>query len=217
MIENYLSGEAGIGLISGALFALGIMLLMVEAVSPGVGAGGFLGAACQLACFAPDVLVGSAPVSVFLLAAGGCALLMLDSNFVGVGPLGWVGVGLLLGALGQAALDAMQFIYTLCASAVFTGAALPVALARLPKSRMMAKIELNETLEGSGAAQKTLPEAGAEGVVLNALKPRGMVRIGEERYEASAAIFIEKGALVRVVRSEGGALFVERVKRAQEE
>lgn len=65
--------------------------------------------------------------------------------------------------------------------------------------------------------QKTLPEAGAEGVVLNALKPRGMVRIGEERYEASAAIFIEKGALVRVVRSEGGALFVERVKRAQEE
>ena len=51
MIENFLSGGAGIEPIAGALFAVGVMLLLVEAVGPGLGASGFLGAGCALASF----------------------------------------------------------------------------------------------------------------------------------------------------------------------
>ena len=36
MIENFLSGGAGIEPIAGALFAVGVMLLLVEAVGPGL-------------------------------------------------------------------------------------------------------------------------------------------------------------------------------------
>lgn len=54
MIENFLSGGAGIEPIAGALFAVGVMLLLVEAVGPGLGASGFLGAGCALASFLPD-------------------------------------------------------------------------------------------------------------------------------------------------------------------
>lgn len=211
MIENYLSGEAGIGIISGMLFAVGTMLLMIEALSPGLGFEGFGGVACHLACFAPDVLSGNASWGVMILAACGCVLLLLESRFVGIGVLGWLGVALLLGALWMATINVMQFVYTLCASAVMSGIAVPIAISHLPNSKIMTKIALCDTLEGSGMQQKQLPDVGVEGVVFSDLKPHGIVCIQGERYAANAKEFIQKDMPVRVVEHDSNVLYVERI------
>lgn len=211
MIENFLSGGAGIEPIAGALFAVGVMLLLVEAVGPGLGAGGFLGAGCALASFLPDAAAGSEPWLTVVLAGLGGALMLLDSRAAGFGAFGWVGLALLIAALGLGASTVQQFLFTLCGAAALSAAAVPVMLLRLPHSAAMAKIQLDERLEtGTGRAARTLPEPGARGRACGDLKPRGPVEIAGERYEARAERFLEKGAAVRVVRREGETLVVER-------
>ena len=213
MIENYLSGGAGIELVSGLLFALGAMLLVVDALGPGLGVSGFIGTGCLTACFLPDAIAGSVSWGLVALAGVGCALLLLDSRFAGLGPLGWLGIGLLVVTLGVAAVNARQFLYTLCAAVVLITIAMPVTLARLPRSRLMNRIQLNETLESSGVqADCALPAVGSEGIACGDLRPRGWVEIEGERHEACAAFYIEKGACVRVTRCEGRILYVERAE-----
>lgn len=211
VIENYLSGGAGIEPVAGALFAVGVMLLILEAVGPGLGAGGFLGAGCALASFLPDALSGSEPLWTVVLAGLGGALMLLDARAAGFGALGWAGLALLIAALGLGAASVRQFLFTLCGAAALSAAALPVALLRLPRSAAMAKIQLDERIEtGTGRAARVLPEPGARGRARGDLKPRGTVEIAGERYEARAERFLEKGAAVRVVRREGETLVVER-------
>lgn len=153
MIENFLSGGAGIEPIAGALFAVGVMLLLVEAVGPGLGASGFLGAGCALASFLPDAAAGSEPWLTVVLAGLGGALMLLDSRAAGFGAFGWVGLALLIAALGLGAATVQQFLFTLCGAAALSAAAVPVMLLRLPHSAAMAKIQLDERLEtGTGRA-----------------------------------------------------------------
>ena len=103
MIEAYLMGQPGLDWIAAALFAVGLTLLIGDAVIPGLGPGGVIGLICQIACFAPDLVGGSSAWSVLALAALGSALLLVDGRFAGVGPIGVLGAGLLLAALWQTA------------------------------------------------------------------------------------------------------------------
>ena len=45
MLEKFIAGQSGVEWIGGLLFAVGMMLLMNEAVSPGLGASGVIGVA----------------------------------------------------------------------------------------------------------------------------------------------------------------------------
>ena len=210
MIENYLSGGAGLEPVAGALFALGVMLLLLEAVGPGLGASGFLGAGCALASFLPDAASGSEPWLTVVLAGLGGALLLFDARVAGFGSLGVFGLLLLVGALALGAATMQQFLFTLLAAAVLCALALPVALLRLPRSPAMERIRLQEKLEGGSArGVRPLPAPGERGRACGDLKPRGTVEIAGERYEARAERFIEKGAVVRVLRAEGRELLVE--------
>lgn len=78
MIEAYLMGQPGLDWIAAALFAVGLTLLIGDAVIPGLGPGGVIGLICQIACFAPDLVGGSSAWSVLALAALGSALLLVD-------------------------------------------------------------------------------------------------------------------------------------------
>lgn len=73
MIEAYLMGQPGLDWIAAALFAVGLTLLIGDAVIPGLGPGGVIGLICQIACFAPDLVGGSSAWSVLALAALGSA------------------------------------------------------------------------------------------------------------------------------------------------
>lgn len=210
MIENFLSGSAGIEPIAGLLFALGTMLLIAEAVGPGLGASGFLGAGCAVASFLPDAAAGSEPWLTVVLAGLGGALMLLDARIAGFGPLGWAGAVALVAALGLASATILQFLYTLLGAAALSAAAVPVVLSRLPHSPTMERIQLRESLAGTGRADCAPPEPGAQGRACGDLRPRGAVEIAGVRYEARAERFVEKNAPVRVVRVEGRTVVVER-------
>lgn len=210
MLEKFIAGQSGVEWIGGLLFAVGMMLLMNEAVSPGLGASGVIGVALHMGCFLPGVLSGATPWAVLLLAAVGGALMLMDSFITGFGPLAAIGLVLLLLSLWIAADGLAQFFFTLCGCAVLTALSLPVTLHRLPRTRMMQKIRLDDTLTPEQPAQ-ALPAPGQMGVAVTDLKPQGIVRIGEERCPARAAAFIEKGAPVRVTGSAAGAVTVERI------
>ena len=208
MLQTFMAGQSGVEWFGGLLFAVGMMLLLNEAVSPGLGASGVVGVALHMGCFLPGVLSGATPWLVLLLAAAGGALMLMDSYITGFGPLAAIGLVLLLLSLWIAADGLSEFFYTLCACAVLTALSLPLTLHRLPRTRMMQKISLNDTLKPPAQA---LPEAGETGTALTDLKPQGFVRIGEERCPARAVDFIEKGTPVRVTGSANGCITVERI------
>lgn len=56
-----MAGQSGVEWVGGLLFAVGMMLMMNEAVSPGLGVGGIVGLALHIGCFLPGVLVGATP------------------------------------------------------------------------------------------------------------------------------------------------------------
>ena len=211
MLESFMAGQSGVEWIGGLLFAIGMMLLMNEAVSPGLGAGGVIGVALHMGCFLPGVLSGATPWAVLLLAAVGGALMLMDSFVTGIGPLAVTGLVLLLLSLWIAADGPNQFFFTLCACAVLTVLSLPLTLHRLPSTRTMQKIRLDDTVAPVQPDQ-ALPAPGEKGVAVTDLKPQGIVFIEEERYPARADGFIEKGAPVRVTGSLGGRITVQRIK-----
>lgn len=210
MIEAYLMGQPGLDWIAAALFAVGLTLLIGDAVIPGLGPGGVIGLICQIACFAPDLVGGSSAWSVLALAALGSALLLVDGRFAGVGPIGVLGAGLLLAALWQTAQDITAFLLTLCASAVMTGIAIPLQLARLPESKTMKKIQLHARSEVPEQSADELPQVGALGVARTDLRPVGTVEIAEKRYEAVSAQHLRCGEAVRVTAVQGRRLRVEK-------
>ena len=125
--------------------------------------------------------------------------------------LGWgVGAGLLLAALWQTAQNITVFLLTLCASAVMTGIAIPLQLARLPESKTMKKIQLHARSEVPEQSADELPQVGALGVARTDLRPVGTVEIAEKRYEAVSAQHLRCGEAVRVTAVQGRRLRVEK-------
>ena len=119
--------------------------------------------------------------------------------------------GLLLAALWQTAQDITVFLLTLCASAVMTGIAIPLQLARLPESKTMKKIQLHARSEVPEQSADELPQVGALGVARTDLRPVGTVEIAEKRYEAVSAQHLRCGEAVRVTAVQGRRLRVEKV------
>lgn len=206
-----MAGQSGVEWVGGLLFAVGMMLMMNEAVSPGLGVGGIVGLALHIGCFLPGVLVGATPWAVLLLVAVGGALMLMDSFITGFGPLAAVGLVLLLVSLWIAADGPTEFFFTLCGCAVLVVLSLPVTLHRLPRTRMMRKIRLDDTVAPEQPA-RALPATGRTGSAVTDLKPQGIVRIDGERVPARAAQFIEKGAPVRVTGRSSGSITVERIQ-----
>ena len=196
------------------LFALGVCLLLCEAASPGVGLPAVGGISLLLGCFLPALLRGIAPWYVFLLLIVACICLLLDSNTPGLGPLACLGLLLLFFGLYLCDHRLRHLLLALLLSALFSIPALYVILTRLPSSKSMRQLALNERLQGSG-----LPPAaqivGRTGVALSDLKPGGLVRLDGERLHATAQEgFIEKGSAVTVLACRNGEALV---RRAQEQ
>lgn len=128
--------------------------------------------------------------------------MLLDSRAAGFGAFGWVGLALLIAALGLGAATVQQFLFTLCGAAALSAAAVPVMLLRLPHSAAMAKIQLDERLETGHRPRGPAPAEPARGARLRrpqAPRPVEIAASGTKRGPSASS----RRRAVRVVRREG--------------
>jgi membrane-bound serine protease (ClpP class) len=185
-------------------FYLGIGLLIVELLHPGISVPGIVGALCLVASFVTFGLLPVQIVGVVLLVASALFFLLeLKHPGLGLPTVGGVAC-LIAGGLtlfNPAVPNARVSLWTILPVAAF----LVLFFATVVNAVLRAKRLPAET-EGGRVI-------GAMGVVERDLDPDGVVLVASEQWTArSASGRIPRGATVRVVAMQGLRLVVEPVR-----
>jgi membrane-bound serine protease (ClpP class) len=181
-------------------FYLGLALIVLELLHPGISVPGILGA---LSLVLAGASLGMLPVQligvVLLIASVVFFLLELKHPGLGVPTLGGL-VTLILGGL-------LLFDRSIPGAAVSPGVIAPVAIGLGLFFGFVVKAALRTRhLPPRSGPERML---GAEGVATTSLDPSGVVRVGGETWSAESTSRVRKGTPVRVTGIEGLRLKVE--------
>jgi membrane-bound serine protease (ClpP class) len=212
--------------VSGLLMSLGMLGLLIELYSPGVGLPGALGVICLSLFFGGHMITHLAGLEEILLLLVGLALLALEVfvlpgfGIAGVAGLAFVGTSLVLtlltlpldlawslGLVGDA-------IERVGLSLIFTIVFAVIAARFLPRTRAGQRLILaGATDVGAGyvSAPIEIGLIGEAGVAATDLRPAGKADVAGRRHDVvSEGEYIERGSRVVVVQASAGRLVVRR-------
>lgn len=152
---------------------------------------------------------------IVALFVGGVVLLLLEFVMPGL-ICGIVGSIMLLGSFGMALYHYPDHTGLILLAGALSALAI-FALGMWVMPRFSSAIGLIQTKEQRAEeGYVNMPERTdllqREGEVFSALRPAGVIIVGDERLDAvSDAVFIDKGARVRVIAVEGNRIVVEAI------
>ena len=204
--------------IAGLLLVIGLLGIFVEIKTPGFGVPGVLGISALTLFFLGHIASGASdwgPMVVFFV---GLVLIALEIFVIpGFGLVGIMGLLCVLvsffWAFGfeniQTALRVITFSLTVAITLMIL-----LAVYVLPKTPLFRKVSLETSLNAGDGKTAAEPMTGKSGTALTPLRPSGVVKIGEKRFDAvSEGDFIEINTPVEVV-SDNGFQLVVRSKNA---
>lgn len=209
-------------ILSSLLMSLGLVGLLVEIRSPGVGLPGLVGVLSLAAFFWGHWLVELVGWEQLLLVGAGLVLLGLEIFvFPGFGVAGVLGIVALVAGLSSslfgagASLNAILYAVARVALAASVALVLSVALMRLLPSLPGG----HKLVLGTAIANSERPDAvslvGMIGTALSPLRPAGIASLDGRRVDVvSDGEFIESGQPIEVVRDEGHRVVVRRQRPA---
>jgi membrane-bound serine protease (ClpP class) len=214
---------------SSLLLTLGLLGLIVELRTPGLGLPGILGVTSLALFFWGHWLVQLAGWEELLLVGIGVGLLGLEVFVTpGFGLLGALGLVALLGGLGLSlvGVGATWEVVLLAAGRVVLALLLALAAAlallrvlpRLPFGRRL----VLETEMAADAGYASAPEGdrrrlGQRGTAASPLRPAGLADLAGERVDVvSDGEFIDAGAPLEVIRADGNRIVVRRPREPTE-
>ena len=227
--------------VSGILMSLGMLGLLVELYSPGVGLPGAVGVLCLGAFFGGHLIADLAGMEELVLLAIGLVALGLEVFVIpGFGIAGVIGIVSILSALSLSLVgmplgvswelgflgDAMT---TVLVSVAVTIVLMGLLVRFLPRRAMPGWLVLQTRLGRADAPPKeadlefqTAPDhgrlVGRTGVAETDLRLSGKARIdGRVIDVVSAHAYLKRGAAVRVAEVEGARVVVEADPDAREE
>jgi membrane-bound serine protease (ClpP class) len=207
--------------LSSLLISIGLVGIMVELRTPGLGVAGALGITSLALFFWGHWLVQLAGWEELLLALAGLLLLALELFVIpGFGVAGVLGIAALLGALvlsmtgagdtAAAIVAASWRVVVALLVALLAGGVLLRFLPRLPVAR---RLVLDANL-GTGPAHGSAPESdqrwlGRQGRAASVLRPAGIADIDGERVDVvSDGELIEPGTAIHVTHVDGNRIVV---------
>jgi membrane-bound serine protease (ClpP class) len=209
--------------VSSLLLAIGVLGLIIEVQTPGVGLPGGLGLLCLALFFGGHRLVALAGWEELLLVAGGLVLLALEIFVIpGFGIAGVLGLGALLSGLGlslvgagatwETILRAGGRVATSLLLAIVGAAAMLRALPRLPFGRrLVLERELTAQTGYASRPESDLRWIGKCGTTVSPLRPSGIAEFEGERVDVvSEGDFIDAEQPIRVLRVDGNRIVVRR-------
>ena len=210
-------------LLSSLLLAIGILGLIIEIQTPGVGLPGGLGLACLALFFWGHWLVALAGWEELLLVGTGLILLVVEAFVTpGFGVAGLLGIGALIGGLGLSLVGAGAtwdiLLYAggrVAASlllALLGAVAMLRALPRLPfGQRLILEQELAARAGYASAPESDHRWMGKRGTTVTPLRPSGIAEFDGERVDVvSEGMFIDSGMPIVVLHVDGNRIVVRR-------
>jgi membrane-bound serine protease (ClpP class) len=213
--------------LSSLLLAIGVLGLIIEVQTPGVGLPGGLGLVCLGLFFWGHWLVALAGWEELLLVGTGLVLLTVEIFVTpGFGVAGFLGIGAVLGGLGLSLVGAgatwevlLRAGGRVAASLLLALVGAAVMLRALPRLPFGRRLVLEQELTAQ-AGYASAPESdrrwiGKRGVTVTPLRPAGIGEFDGERVDVvSEGVFIDAGEPVDVLRVDGNRIVVRRVAHA---
>ncbi|MBT9559431.1 MAG: nodulation protein NfeD [Myxococcales bacterium] len=217
--------------VAGILMSLGMLGIMVELYSPGIGLAGLFGGLCLLAFFAGHLVVNLVGIEELLLFVGGIALLVVELFFfpggVVAGGLGIVAIvtALILALVGSdvsVSWDTGAFttaVNRTTISLVASVAVFLLVLRWLPRNRLFGRLVLTSAVEGTAHEAPSVPQpalgVGTRGIAATAIAGSGKARFDGVSVDVlSETGFIASGAHIEVTESRPGRVVVAEVNPA---
>jgi membrane-bound serine protease (ClpP class) len=211
--------------VAAALLAVGVIGILIEIFTPGVGVPGILGVVALLLFFSGAFFAQAAGAVEFILILAGIALLVVELLILpGFGVAGILGIASLIFGTYLIFGTFTDTLTVLGLATVIGGALLAFAIWVLPNTRLTNPLILQTRL-GSATASGGAMEGGIEGdgdlrelvgqhgVAMSYLRPAGVARFGLLRVDVvSEGDFVPAGSEVEVVRVEGRRVTVRPVE-----
>ena len=208
-------------LLSSILLAIGMLGLIIEVQTPGVGLPGGAGLICLGLFFWGHWLVALAGWEELLLMGTGVVLLVVEIFITpGFGVAGLLGIGAVLGALGLSVVGAgatwdvmLRAGGRVAASLLLAVVGAAVMLRALPRLPFGRRLVLEEELTAQ-AGYASPPESdrrwvGKHGTTLTPLRPAGIAEFDGERVDVvSEGVFLEANQPIHVLRVDGNRIVV---------
>lgn len=212
-------------LVAAALLAIGVIGILIELFTPGVGIPGAIGILALLLFFSGAFIATPAGLFDLVLVIAGIILILVELLILpGFGIAGILGLGALVFALFRIFQEGTLFVlgYTV----VFGGLLLALAFWFLPNFRLGRALMLATRLKnglspapaGSVAAGSELPPGlyhlvGKQGIATSDLRPAGVARFGHQRVDVvTEGDFIISGTVIEVLGVEGNRVTVRAVE-----
>lgn len=197
------------------ILSLGFIGLLIEVLTPGFGLGGTIGLVAFSIFFGGSILAGNAGFAVVLIFLTGILLLIIEAVIPGFGAPGIGGILCIIISIVLASDSVVLGISSLAISFVMSIIAAILLLKYAPKNKYFDKIILGMELRKDFGFTSTVSNnmlLGLEGVVVNALRPAGIIEVDGERIDVvSEGGFIEKNERVKIVKIEGRRIVVKKI------
>ncbi len=197
--------------VAAVLLAVGVLGLVIEALTPGFGIPGTVGLLALALYFFGGYLAGMSGVLEVLLFFLGVLLLLAEIFLIpGFGVAGIGGIAAILASIYFTFGDQALYVGSLAVILVTLG--LVLAARYLPRTRAARALVLDSAIQAEAPPKDRLEALrGARGQALTPLRPAGIAQFGERKVDVVAeGEFIEKGSPVRVVRVEGARVVVRK-------
>lgn len=198
------------------LLSLGMLCLIAEFFTPGVGVLAVSGIALLSLYFGGHMIAGMASWFALLLFLAGVILCLLEILTPGFGIFALGGIGCIIGSIFLTTPDMATAVKYIAIVLLIMVICAPILLKLFSKSKFFERLMVRERLtteEGYVAGrQEQNAYIGKVGVAATTLRPAGTVELedGTRIDVVTAGEFIEKGEPVQVVRKDGTWLVVEK-------
>jgi len=203
------------------LLSLGMLCLIAEFFTPGVGVLAIAGIALLTLYFGGHMIAGMASWFALLLFLGGVILCFIEILTPGFGIFALSGVACIVGSVFLTTPDMATAVKYLTIVLLVMVLCTPILLKLFSKSKFFERLMVRErltTADGYVAGrQGQAGYVGACGVAATTLRPAGTVELedGTRIDVVTRGDFIEKGEPVQVVRCEGTWLVVEKRRKKE--
>lgn len=206
--------------VSQILLTIGVLGLLAELSSPGLGIGGFVGLLSLALFFGSRLIVGILGVEAILLFLLGLVLLVVEVFIIpGFGVAGILGLLSVGASMFMSFPDPRSAIQAIAITVVAVVVVVLFFLKRFQKSSLWGRVILSQQQDGDEYRPASIDYTslvGATGQARTQLRPSGSVEVNGEFYDAvSEGAMIPVGATVRIIKVEGTRIVVRAVSSSE--
>ncbi|CAH0347050.1 nodulation protein NfeD [Bacillus sp. CECT 9360] len=198
------------------LLTIASIAIIIELFTPGFGIAGIIGITAFVLFFYGHLVAGLAGYEAIGLFVIGIILIMLEFIVPGgiIGALGLLAVvGSLFMATGDPVNMTISLLIALIASILVSILFVKVFGRKMKFFKKMILTDSTNTENGYVSNHNRLELVGKQGETLTDLRPSGTVLIDDERVDVvTEGSFIHKGALVKIIKTEGARIVVRELK-----